>query len=207
MTRTEFSIPERFSDMSFKKALLLIVIGELLVGVLAINNYGFTVEGLQATTRFSGRLSLIIFSLIFITLAFSRESLSDILSKKPFHIFAIAHGIHLIELLSYVYLSGNPLIPIRLAGGFLAYVFIFILPVLHARYMAGLLLPRKYVVAENIFLYYVWFIFFMSYLPRIQGKLPHAGGTYIEFVILFGWVCTLMVMKVYSHFFIKKVTI
>lgn len=192
--------------MPFKKTLLLIILAELLVGLLAVSSYGFTIEGLQATTRFSGRLSLVVFSVIFIYISFSRENLSGILSTRPFHIFAVAHGIHLIELLSFIYLSQNDLIPIRLLGGFLAYVFIFIIPFLHARYLAGLLLPKKYWIAENIFLFYVWFIFFMSYLPRVLGKLPTVGGTHTEFVILFGWVCALMALKFYS-FFIKKITI
>jgi hypothetical protein len=193
--------------MSFKKTILLIFAAELMVGLLAVYIYGFNLAGLQATTRFSGRLSLVIFSLIFIYIAFNREHLSDTLSTKPFHMFALAHGIHLIELLSFVYQSKNELIPIRLAGGFLAYAFIFIMPFLHARYLAGLLIPRKYVIVENVYLYYVWFIFFMTYLPRVQGKLPHVGGTYTEFVILFGWVCILVILKFYSHYFIKKITI
>src|SRR5690242_10065901 len=107
--------------MPFKKALTLILIAELSVALLGIANYGFTLEGLQATTRFSGRLSLVIFSVIFIYLTFNREKLASFLSAKPFHVFSFAHGIHLLELLSYVYLSKNALIPIRLAGGFLAY--------------------------------------------------------------------------------------
>lgn len=184
--------------MSFKKAFLLILVGELMVALLAINNYGFTLEGLQATTRFSGRFSLVIFSFIFIYLTFSREKLASFLSAKPFHVFAIAHGIHLIELLFYVYLSGNELIPIRLAGGFLAYVFIFIMPFIHTQFMHDKIAPKKYLLAENIYVYYVWFIFFMSYLPRVQGKLPHAGGNYWEFVVLLCWVCLMMGAKLLS---------
>ncbi|HEU5291030.1 MAG TPA: hypothetical protein VFU05_10330 [Cyclobacteriaceae bacterium] len=186
--------------MSFKKATLLILLAELLVGLLAIYNYGFTLEGLQATTRFSGRLSLVIFSLIFIYLTFNREKLASFLSVKPFHVFAIAHGIHLIELLTYVYLSKNELIPIRLAGGFLAYVFIFIMPFIHTQFISERLAPKKYMLAEGIYLYYVWFIFFMSYLPRVQGKLPHAGGNYWEFVVLLCWVCLLIGAKLLSQF-------
>lgn len=193
--------------MSFKKAIILILIAELLIGLLAINNYGTSLEGLQATTRFSGRLSLFLFSIIFLVAAFNREKLSNFLSAKPFLIFAVAHGIHLAELLSYVYLSKTDLIPIRLAGGFVAYVFVFIMPILHWLYRAGNFEPKKYALAENIYMYYVWFIFFMTYLPRIQGKLPNAGGSYIEFVILFAWVCFLLVAKFYSKVFLKKVTI
>src|SRR6188768_2769616 len=116
--------------MTFKKALLIILIAQLLIALLALNNYGFTIEGLQATTRFSGRLSLAIFSLIFICLTYKPEKLSSLLSTRPYHIFAIAHGIHLVELLSFVYLSKPNLIPIRLAGGFVAYIFIFAMPFL-----------------------------------------------------------------------------
>jgi hypothetical protein len=186
--------------MSFRKAFLLILLAELIVGLLAVYNYGFTIEGLQATTRFSGRLSLIIFSLIFVYLTFNREKLSSFLSAKPFHMFAIAHGIHLIELISFVYWSGADLIPIRVAGGFLAYVFIFIMPIIHTRFENGKVSGKKYALPENIYLYYVWLIFFMSYLPRVQGKLPHVGGSYWEFVVLLVWVCLLMAAKILSQF-------
>lgn len=193
--------------MSFKKSLIIVLIAELLIALLAVNNYGLTLEGLQATTRFSGRLSLLLFSIIFLVAAFDREKLSSFLSPKPFLVFAIAHGIHLAELLSYVYLSEADLIPIRLAGGFVAYVFIFIMPLLHSRYWAGSLEPKKYALAEHVYMYYVWFIFFMSYLPRVQGKLPNAGGSYPEFVTLLFWVCIMLLAKIYSHLFLKKVTI
>lgn len=191
--------------MNFKKALLLAIFAELLVALLAIYNYGFTLEGLQATTRFSGRLSLAIFSLIFIYLTFDRERLSSFLSTRPYHIFAIAHGIHLLELFSFVYLSKADLIPLRLAGGFLAYVFIFIMPVIQHYFDNGKIEQRKYLLAENVYVYYVWFIFFMSYLPRVQGKLPNVGGSYWEFVVLLCWVCVLMGMKLYTLIFPKRV--
>jgi hypothetical protein len=184
--------------MNLKNAILTVVIAEMLIAILATQHYGFTIEGLQATTRFSGRLSLAMFSIIFILLPSNRNFLTRIFTEKVFLLFAVAHGIHLLELLSYVYFSNSVLIPIRLAGGFLAYVFIFALPVLQYFYEAGKLSEKKYLVAENIYLYYVWFIFFMSYLPRVQGKLPNVGGSYYEFVILLSWVCMLLGMKIMS---------
>ncbi len=168
------------------------LLAELLVGVLAIANYGFDISGLQATTRFSGRLSLLIFSMIFILLPFHRSRLAALLSDKFFLIFAIAHGIHLAELIAYITFSGGHLIPIRVAGGALAYAFIFTMPFLSKRISSG-----KQMLVENIYLFYVWFIFFMTYLPRIQGKLPNAGGDYSEFVILFSWVCILLVIRIF----------
>jgi len=181
--------------MNTRNFALTIIIAELLLGVLAIHNYGATLEGLQAVTRFSGRFSLLIFSVIFILLPRNRKHLQVVLSEKPFLLFAIAHGIHLLELLSYIYFSGNALIPVRLAGGFLAYVLIFTMPIVQQYAEAGKLNEKKYTIIENIYLYYTWFIFFMSYLPRVQGKLPNVGGTYPEFVLLLAWVCMLLGMK------------
>lgn len=177
--------------MKFRKSLIIILIAELLIAALAILNYDFDISGLQATTRFSGRLSLAIFSLIFILLPYHRNKLSALLSDKFFLIFAIAHGIHLAELISYIILSGGHLIPFRVAGGALAYAFIFIMPFLSRKVSVA-----KQPLIENIYLFYVWFIFFMTYLPRVQGKLPHVGGSFPEFVILFSWVCILLITRI-----------
>jgi hypothetical protein len=193
--------------MNLKNAILLVVIIEMALAILATTNYGFTLEGLQATTRFSGRLSLAIFSVIFILLPSNRNLLNILFTRKAFLFFAVAHGIHLLELLSYVYFSNSELIPIRLAGGFVAYVFIFTLPALQHYYETGKISENRYLTAENIYLYYVWFIFFMSYLPRVQGKLPHVGGDYWEFVVLLSWVCILLGMKLTSLLMHKKKTL
>lgn len=183
--------------MEFKKSLIFVVAAEILIAAYALYAYGINLEGLQAVTRFSGRLSLAIFSIIFIFIPYYADKSKSLLSDKPFLIFAIAHGIHLIQLLSYVYLSGNELIPVRLAGGFLAYVLIFSMPVIQHLYIQKKINSSRYTLAENIYLYYVWFIFFMSYLPRVQGKLPDVGGNHEEFVILLVWVCLLMIIKIY----------
>lgn len=176
--------------MTFKKSLLFIVMLELLMAALGISFYGWSIEGLQATTRFSGRLSLLIFSAIFILLPYHPTNLFKILSNRFFLIFAIAHAIHLAELLSYIHFSGGKLIPIRVAGGALAYGMIFIMPLLE-----GKLVDRKKLVIQNIYLFYIWFVFFMTYLSRIQGKLQ-VGGTLPEFITLFAWVCILLLFRI-----------
>ena len=187
--------------MSFRKILILVIFLEALIGAFAYLNYGLTLEGLQALTRFSGRLSLGLFSVIFMLLPKNEQRANSILSTKPFHVFAVAHGIHLVELLFYVSLTGNELIPVRLAGGFLAYVMIFAMPFIQHRFENGVIQPKKYLMLQTIYLYYVWFIFFMSYLPRVQGKLLNVGGSYWEFVVLLSWVCMLLGMKLSSLIF------
>lgn len=192
--------------MTLRKSIVLVVALELFIGVFAWSNYGFTLEGLQAVTRYSGRLSLGLFSIIFILLPQNERRLANVLSSRPFHVFAVAHGIHLVELISYVYQSGNDLIPVRLAGGFLAYAMIFAMPVIQQRHTAGTLNTKKYLIAQTVYLYYVWFIFFMSYLPRVQGKLLNVGGSYWEFVVLLCWVCMLLGMKLSYLIFQPKST-
>jgi hypothetical protein len=122
--------------------------------------------------------------------------LKRFLSDKYFLVFAVAHGVHLIELLCYVYFSGAELIPYRLAGGMLAYSLIFVMPVVHQRYIDGRVTEKRYNQFSLIYLYYVWFIFVMTYVPRVMGTLPNVGGSYSEFVVLLGWVFFMLGVKV-----------
>ncbi len=178
--------------MNFRKLLYLLVALEALIIVSALLMDGFSVLALQTITRFSGRLSLMVFSVIFLLHGKNIEVWS---ASKPYLIFAVVHGIHLIELLSYVILTGTKLIPIRVAGGVLAYAFIFVMPLLDYRYKKGRLSKRKFGIFDAVFLYYIWLLFFLTYLPRVQGKLPQVGGSYYEFVVLLAWVSTMLGIK------------
>ncbi len=179
--------------MSYRNAALLCLIIEVSLGALGVIHYGWTIEALQATTRFSGRFSLAIFSILF--LASEPSSIYAWLSRKPFHIFALAHGIHLIELLSFLYLSGTPIILYRVAGGFVAYSIIFLMPFLANQVHEQKIEVRKFNLAFIIFQYFIWGIFFLTYLPRVRGMLPNVGGGYLEHVILLGWVSLMLGMK------------
>jgi len=182
--------------MTVRRALLIVILAEALMPVLGYLSYGWSVEGLQATTRFSGRLSLAIFSLIFLFQKSEKVDLKSILSEKFFLVFAVAHGIHLIELLGFLYLSGVQPILYRLAGGFLAYALIFFMPFAANMAEQGKLNLKQISTLTLVYTYYVWFIFFMTYLPRVRGTLPNVGGSYFEFVILLGWVSMMMGIKI-----------
>lgn len=189
--------------MSFRNAFLITLIVEVGIALLAVINYGISLEALQALTRFSGRTSLTIFSLIFLFQNHTYVKVKSILSEKYFLIFAIAHGIHLVELLSYVYLSGIPLVPIRLAGGFLAYLIIFAMPWIESLSNQFKISERQFSMITLFYLYYVWFIFFMTYISRVEGTFPNGGGTYFEHVTLLGWVALMLGIKL-SEMFRKK---
>jgi hypothetical protein len=173
--------------MSSRNLFILFIAAEIGIGVAAIIFDGISIEALHTATRFSGRLSLLFFSLILL-LKDKTAGSERIISINPYLLFSILHGIHLAELLSFVSLSGVVLIPYRVLGGFAAYLFIFIVPYLVHLKRSGKLSSVKFEKIEAVFLFYIWFIFFMSYLPRVLGKLPDVGGTFTEHITLFVWV-------------------
>lgn len=187
--------------MNYKNALLSTLIIEVAIALLSVINYGVTLEALQAVTRFSGRASLAIFSFIFLFPKHPYINLKAILSERYFLIFAIAHGIHLVELLSYVYLSGIELVPYRVAGGFIAYSFIFAMPWLEQLHRQSKLSSKQFSITTLLYLYYVWLIFFMTYLSRVQGTFPNAGGSFYEHITLLGWVALLLGVKLSDQIF------
>ena len=191
--------------MKVRSAIFLVFLAEALVAGLGVIQYGWNIEGLQATTRFSGRLSLILFSLIFLLHSRKIDTLQHFLSANYFLMFAIAHGIHLIELLSYVSLSGIPLVPYRLAGGFVAYMMIFLMPWFQMRAEQKKISESRIQQLGLVYLFYVWFIFFMTYLSRVNGSFPNAGGSHAEHVTLMGWVCMMLGMKMIQVFTKKPV--
>jgi len=183
--------------MKSRRIILLFVLLELIIIAAAVLMHGFSLTALQTTTRFSGRLSLFLFSAIFL-MHNKPVTLHAWLSEQFYLLFAIVHGIHLTELLAYVITAKVELIPVRVLGGFLAYGFIFLMPVLVTYSKAGKITMKQFLITEAIFLYYIWLIFFLTYLPRVQGKLPSAGGTYAEHVALLGWVSTMLGIKLTS---------
>lgn len=186
--------------MNHRVAILLTVLAEALVIAFGTFQHGWNIEGLQASTRFSGRLSLAIFAFIFLLHPKRSESLKSMLSANYFLIFAIAHGIHLIELLNYVILSGIPLVPYRLAGGFIAYAMIFLMPWFQIQHSSKKIADLRFEQLGYIYLFYVWFIFFMTYLSRVNGSFPNAGGSYAEHVGLMVFVNILLGLKIVQLF-------
>jgi hypothetical protein len=157
---------------------------------------GISLEALHTVTRFSGRLSLLFFSMFILTRRHPELS-TRLVSKNPYLLFAILHGIHLIELLFFVRLSGNELVPIRLLGGFIAYVFIFLMPYLRSLRLKLKISEKVFRTCEKVYFPYLWFIFFMAYLPRVMKSTPNVGGAYWEHVLLFIWVILVALISIF----------
>ena len=180
--------------MSPRKVIILFVLLEISIIIISVLIDGYSLAAIQTITRFSGRLSLFLFSVIFL-LYDKPQTINIWLSQKFYLLFAIVHGIHLIELLSFVYLSKVSLIPIRVAGGFLAYLYIFLMPVFAELQPSQRISAKTFGALEIVFIYYVWLVFFLTYLPRVLGMLPEAGGSYTEHVALLGLVSVLLGTK------------
>jgi hypothetical protein len=177
--------------MSPRKIIILFVLLEISIILISLLIDGHSLTALQTITRFSGRLSLFLFSAIFL-LYDKPQTTHAWRSKKFYLLFAIVHGVHLSELLFFVYLSNASLIPIRVAGGFLAYLYIFLMPVFVKLQESQRISFKTFSVLEIVFIYYVWLVFFLTYLPRVLGALPEVGGSYSEHVALLGLISVLL---------------
>jgi hypothetical protein len=180
--------------MSLKNLVLFTGIwANLLIAAYAWLNADNSVIFWQTMARLSGRVSLGLFGLLFIN-----ESLklfrpqqafqSDFWEEKTlFPAFALHHFLHLGFLATFLYLSQAEIIVYRLLGGALAYFLILLLPIL--------LYWRPRFISQSLryfYLYYVWFVMFMTYIARVRGTLAVAGGTMTEHIFFFSIVLLLL---------------
>jgi hypothetical protein len=143
----------------------------------------------QASARFTGRVSLALFATIAILFALPRHR--D-LARRMMPPFAAAHLFHFACLATFLQLAGSWPAPTRLLGGGLAYALIVAMPLFQT--FAGMR-----ALAEGVYLGWVGFIFLMSYVLRLLGKVPEAGGSRSEHLALLGVV----VATALAHFALR----
>ena len=112
----------------------LLIIGFLVEALIFVFFYQMTDnwgEIFRLSARYSGRLSLIIYLICFyhFTFSFIKKKSSEKL-KNSIIVFCLLHYIHFIYLALSVYLNDLPIIPIKLTGGFIAYLMILIYPLM-----------------------------------------------------------------------------
>lgn len=179
--------------------LLLIGLGlEMLVLLLSyLEANGNLTHFFQASARLSGRVSLLYFGFLFVytTLNPSVEPSSEPLQVKYIlaRNFAILHIIHWFLLATAVSMSGFDLVPYKLMGGALAYLMIVLLPFILKRKLFPKLSLR---LALNVFLPYVWLIFFITYLTRVLGKASPITGIMSAYYLLISITLGLMIWRV-----------
>jgi hypothetical protein len=182
--------------MSNKRAVWILYFGlaiELLILLVSWYQTETVATFFQSCSRYSGRLSLLIFSVAFLSYPFNRiGGEKRNIQKKLVSYFAIIHIIHFGFLSTYIYLSGNELIPIRLAGGAFAYLLIVVYPVILTLNPTAKLWNDYF---PKLYYYYVWLIFFLSYLPRIRQQLPDVSGNLETYYFLFVYVILLLAVQ------------
>ena len=150
----------------------------------------------QHAARLTGRVSLFAFSvlLVYVTLNPRFERDTDTFRHKSvlFRDFAIVHVIHGFFLAVAVYLAPFELIPLRVAGGAIAYIFIVGMPFLLQRLTVQ---EPLLVAAQGIYLLWVWLVFVMTYRARLAGETPTSTGTPAEWLPLYTFVLGLMIWR------------
>tara|TARA_B100001778_G_C18537755_1_gene606756 strand:+ start:295 stop:870 length:576 start_codon:yes stop_codon:yes gene_type:complete len=181
-------------NLPYKKYLIFGVLLELLIVLffyLIKDNYG---DIFRYVARYSGRLSLIIYLFCFYQYVSSFEKLKSLQNTKTaVSIFCVLHLIHFVFLGLSLYFNELPLIPFKVAGGFLAYIFIIVYPFIIDKISKS--------IYHIIYFYYVGIVMLMTYVARIKGEFIGAEPEFFHYVALiilliaflfFGYV-------IYSH--------
>lgn len=71
-----------------------------------------------------------------------------------------------------------------------------------ARYTARL----SFLIFAFVFSISAWFVFFITYFPRLQGKLPGVGGGFVDFVVPFSLLLAIMGLRLTTVFYRKPAT-
>ncbi len=181
---------------------------EALVLLMAyIESYGDTPAFFQAAARLSGRVSLLFFFIlgIYATIYPSeipnteggtqteKERLVHKVKTSLSKDFAIVHVIHWMFLAVAIALSGFDIVPIRVLGGALAYALIIVMPLIYEK---RLFADKPLPILENGYIIYVWFIFFMTYLPRVFGNAPKATGNLSSYIVFMAFTVAFMAWRV-----------
>jgi hypothetical protein len=180
----------KFSTLTFIGVLL-----EIIVLIFAYTSSSDQIAFFQTAARISGRISLAYFTLLFLYTAWKQQNKATDLAL--FGSFAIVHVIHWCLLATFIYLSGTELIPIRLAGGVVAYLLTVLYPILLWRNLGSDGLRQKIRTAH---LYFVWFVMFMTYLSRVKQEQKWVGGDAVDYKILFYFVIILLIIRLLKVF-------
>lgn len=171
----------------------------------AIFTYGQSIEAAQAMTRFTARISLLIFALVFSASAlhklFRNQYTAELLrNRRQFGIgFAYSHTVHLLAIIIFVRLSGGEAPMLSLIFGGLAYLFMYAMAFTSNDWSVKKLGARSWKALHKTGIYYIWFIFFITYLRRFlpaKAGDPTPGGSKAEFVIAFIVVSAILLLRI-----------
>lgn len=174
----------------------------LLESVAAIGGYGTGTEGLQALARFSGRAGLLWFGLVFALAPVHRirsTSWTRAAMRRRRQLglaFGVHHIVHLALLLTYLTASGQQLDLSRAAGGAVGYFALGLMMLTSNDAAVARLGPKNWKRLHRVGLWYLWIVFLMTYVGRLQGTSVDAGGGTPEFVVCITFVLAIAGLRV-----------
>ena len=135
--------------------------------------------GWRAAIRLSAKTSLALFTAAFVAssvrVLWPNELTRWLLANRRYVgvSFAASHFIHLFAILALLWVApGFEIETTTLIGGGLAYVFLAAMAATSFDRSAAWLGARRWRLLHKTGMYYCWFIFFISYLPRMLVESP-----------------------------------
>ena len=155
----------------------------LAAALLALAVHDMGAEGLLYATRWTARLSVLIFAAVFaaggLYRLFGTSARPLVTNRRGLGLaFAAAHLVHLGALISWFVVSGEQPLTVVLLGGGIAYALIVAMA-LTSTDAAQRRLGRWWKRLHLFGIWYVWLIFFQSYLGRLlEGSERMTQGVY-----------------------------
>lgn len=169
-------------------------IGATLVALVGYSMAAVPEERWLLAARYTARLSFPIFVLVFVASSWNRlapSGVSRFLVQRRRALglaFATAHTIHLAALVTYNVVAGERPGAVTLLAGGGAYLVMFAMA-LSSNDAAVRLLGRNWLRLHKVGIYWLWFVFTVSYAKRTFGALP-------EFAPLFGLAVAALALRI-----------
>ncbi|MEL6672057.1 MAG: hypothetical protein AAFR61_07685 [Bacteroidota bacterium] len=162
--------------LALRNLLLLGVMAEVLIFVVAyFMNPEELGEAFRISARWSGRLSLGVFLAAFYQFARNHPTplKENTAAREWILLFAVVHIIHFGFLATNVFLNEIPLIPVKLAGGALAYLMVVAAP---------FWLHKLSFRPQLVYFYYVSLVMIITYVARVKGDFEGADPSFAHYV-------------------------
>lgn len=167
--------------------------------------HGTGIDGLQALARYSGRMGLVWFALVFCVTPWHRLAPSDTTRlalrrrRRLGLAFGYHHFVHLGLLLTYLAASRVQFEPARAAGGMIGYLFLALLMLTSSDAAVARLGPRNWSRLHRTGIWYLWIAFLMTYVGRFRGEVDNPGGGPAEWAVSIGLVVAMAALRLASR--------
>lgn len=159
-----------------------IVLGVMSIAIVGLLGTGE--QGLRSLIRASASTSLLLFSSAFAASSAQRIWRAPwsrwLLANRRYLgvSFAVSHTIHLFGIIALARLLGDEfkIDTVTLVAGSLAYVFLYLMTATSFDRSAAWIGRRAWLVLHRTGAYYLWFVFFVTYLPSARHSafyVPH----------------------------------